>query len=199
MRLWIAVALMLPVVVSAQSRDEEIRLAKSAAPPALSADAKVYVLDHGHYVVAAEGHSGLACTVVRPTSDTKAPECGDAEADRTVLAVERFRSEAVLAGHSRDQVKQETAAAFASGRFHGPTRPALVYMLSSAQELTDPNGKPVGHWMPHLMVFYPNLSGDEFGLIDSPDMDVPSVVEPGSPMSALVVVARNWVDPAPKP
>ncbi len=128
-----------------------------------------------------------------------APECGDAEADATVLAVERFRVEDRLAGHSRAEVEQAVSAGFASGRFHAPTRPALVYMLSSAQNLTNPSGKAIGRWMPHVMVFYPNLRGADLGLVDSPDMDIPSLVESGSPMSALVVVARNWVDPVPKP
>jgi hypothetical protein len=199
MRLWLVVALMLPVVVSAQSRDEEIRLARSAAPAAISGDAKVWVLDNGHYVVAVPGHSSMACVVIRPTAESVAPECGDAEADATILAAERFRVEQRLAGHSWEECKKLAAAAFASGRLHAPQRPALVYMLSSAQILTDPNGKTVGHWMPHLMVFYPNLHDADFGLVDSPDMDVPSVVEAGTPLSALVVVARNWVDPAPTP
>lgn len=199
MRLWFAVAFVVPVVVFGQSRDDEIRLARSAAPPALSTDAKVWVLDHGHYVVADQGRSSIACTLVRATEGTQQPECGDAEADATVLAVERFRVEQRLAGHSPDEVKQAVTQALASGRLHAPTRPALVYMLSSAQNLIDANDKPIGHWMPHLMVFYPNLRESDFGIIQSPDMDIPGLVEPGTPLSALVVVARNWVDPAPTP
>ena len=198
MRVWVALALVMPIVVSAQSRDEEIRLARSAAPAAITKDAKVWVLDNGHYVVADPGRSGMACTVVRSTAGTQAPECGDAEADATVLAVERFRTEQRLAGQSKEQIEGELADLIKAGRFRAPTRPALVYMLSSAQVLNNPAGKVIGKWMPHVMVFYPGLRDSELGLVDSPDMDIPSLVEPGTPMSALVVVARNWVDPAPR-
>jgi hypothetical protein len=193
-RLW--VVLLVPTLAAAQSRDQEIRLARSAAPPAISKDAKVYVLDHDHFVVADPGRSGEACLVARPTAETLAPMCGDVEADATILAVERFRSVESIGGKSHDTIKAQIAGGFKSGRFHAPKRPALIFMMSSAQNLADPDGNPVGKWFPHVMVFYPHMQNADYGLVASKDPEMPGVIEAGSPMSALIVMMHDWVDPA---
>jgi hypothetical protein len=204
MRVWLVLTVVVPVVVvpavlAAQSRDDEVRLARSAAPAAVAKDAKVYVLDHGHYVVADPGRSAEVCLVARPEPKAVAPECGDAEADATELALERFRTEQRLAGQSPADIDRAVADGMRSGRFRAPKRPALVFMLSSAQQLTDPEGKPVGHWYPHVMIFYPGLTNGDVGVVDSPDVNIPGVVGSGTSRSGLVVVARDWVDPAPIP
>lgn len=196
MRVWLVLTVVVPSVLAAQSRDDEIRLARSAAPVEISKDAKVYVLDHGHYVVADPGRSTEACVVVRPGPKDVAPQCGDAEADATELALERFRTEQRLAGQSKADIDRAIADGMRSGRFRAPKRPALVFMLSSAQQLTDPDGKPVGHWYPHVMIFYPGMTASDLGVVDSPDVNIPGVAAPGSERSALVVVARDWVNPA---
>ena len=71
------------------SRADEIRYAKSAAPANVSKNAKVWVLENGHYVVAEQGTSGVACMVGRSTATSFEPQCGDAEADATVLSINR--------------------------------------------------------------------------------------------------------------
>jgi hypothetical protein len=197
MRVWLAVILVVPAVLAAQSRDDEIRLARSAAPPAIAKHAKVYVLDRGHYVVADPGGSTEACMVARPETTVVAPECGDAEADATELAVERFRTEQRLAGRSKAEIDRAVTDGSHSGRFRAPKRPALVFMMSSAQRLTSPDGADIGRWFPHVMVFYPGVTTSDLGVVDSPDANVPSVLDAGSPHAALVVVTRAWVDPAP--
>lgn len=199
MRIWVALALVLPSVLTAQSRDDEVRLARSAAPAAVAKDAKVYVLENGHYVVADPGHSTEACMVGRPGPLDVAPMCGDAEADATELTLERFRTEQRLAGKSKAEIDKAIKDGLSAGRFRAPKRPALVFMLSSNQELTDPSGKPIGHWHPHLMVFYPGVTADGMGLVDSPDMNVPTVLNDGGPEAVLVIVANNWSDLASKP
>jgi hypothetical protein len=197
MRKLLWVALIVPAVTTAQSRDQEIHLARSAAPADISKDAKVYVLDHDHYVVADPGRASEACLVARPAEQAFAPMCGDAEADATILAVERFRSVEVLAGKSQDVVKREIADGFKSGRFHAPKRPALIFMMSSAQLLPNPAGTKISKFLPHVMVYYPNMDNPDYGLVESQDNNVPGMVEPGSPMSALVVVMHDWVNPTP--
>jgi hypothetical protein len=72
----------------------------------------------------------------------------------------------------------------------------LIFMMSSAQILTGPDGRNVGKWMPHVMVYYPQMRDTDYGLVASKDDHIPSLVEPGSPMSALVVVTHDWVDTA---
>jgi len=120
----------------------------------------------------------------------------DAEADGTILAVERFRSVELLAGKSQDVVKREIDDGFKSGRFHAPKRPALIFMMSSAQLLPSPDGTKIGKFHPHLMVFYPHMHNADYGLSESEDNNVPGVLDADSPMSSLVVVMHDWVDPA---
>ena len=209
MRAWIIAALVVPGVIAAQqdpppsapanlSRADEIRYARSAAPEDISKGAKVWVLESGHYVVAEKGTRAVACMVIRSTATSFEPQCGDMEADETVLAVERFRTEQRIAGKTSDEIKAEVDDCLASGRFRSPKRPALVYMLSSSQVLVDPKGNAI-RFMPHLMIFYPFMKNSALGLTASTSMDIPGVVREGTPMSALVVVARDWVDPAKTP
>jgi hypothetical protein len=197
MRTLFLAVLMVPAVAGAQTRDQEIRLAKSAAPAEISKDAKVWVLENGHYVVADQGRSTEACVVTRSQSQAFEPQCGDAEADATILAVERYRVEERLAGKSTDQIKRDIDDGFKSGRFHAPKRPALIFMQSSAQILAKPDGTIIGKWMPHLMVFYPQMHDSDLGLVASEDMNIPSVLDPGTSHSAMVIVMHDWVDPSP--
>lgn len=203
MRAWTIALLLTPTLLGAQSnlsRAEEIRFAKGAAPAEVSKDAKVWVLENGHYIVAEQGGaSGVACLVARSTATSFEPQCGDAEADATVLAVYRFRVEERIAGKTREQIKADVDRGFASGRFHAPQRPALVYMESASQVLTDATGKSSSHFMPHVMVYYPNMKPSEMGIVASKSMDVPGMVQDGTPMSALVVVTRDWAEPNATP
>lgn len=207
MRVWILASVLVPAAMAAQqdpppvappamlSRADEIRFARSAAPAEISKDATVYVLENGHYVVAEQGTSGMACVIIRTFAASFEPQCGDAEANATVLAIYRFRAEQRIAGRTPDQIKAEVDSGMASGRFRSPRRPALVYMESSSQVLSD--GKARSKFMPHVMVYYPFMKSNAMGIVASKSIDVPGVVQDDTPMSALVVVTRDWVDPAP--
>ena len=206
MRVWILASLLVPAAIAAQqdpqptapairSRADEIRYARSAAPADISKDAKVWVLENGHYVVAEEGTSGVACEVGRNSPTSFEPQCGDAEADSTIMAIFRFRSEERIAGRSVEQIKAEVDSGIASGRFHAPRRPALVYMESSSQVLSGADGKNRSHFMPHLMIFYPGMTNSSMGIFASKSSDVPNVTLEGTPISGLIVVMRDWVDP----
>jgi hypothetical protein len=211
MRARLIASLLIPAAIAAQpapqptapvnlSRADEIRYAKSAAPAEVLKDAKVWVLEDGHYVVAEPGgSSGMACTILRSSPTSFEPQCGDAEADATILAIYRFRTEERIAGKTGDQIKAEVDSGLASGRFRSPQRPALVYMVSSSQVLTDPEGKARSHFMPHLMIYYPFMKNSAMGIVASKSLDVPGVVQEDSPMSALIVVMRDWVDPVKTP
>jgi hypothetical protein len=203
MRIGLFALLLVPALVSAPvpspsfSRAEEIRLAKSAAPPAVTRDARVYVLENGRYVIAEAGHSGAACVLIRIPAEALEPECGDAEADATVLAAERFRVEQRVAGLSPAEIDRAVADAMAAGRLRSPTRPAVVYMMSSAQVLYE-GDRRIGKWKPHVMVFYPFLQARDLGLpVDDPDVRIPSVLQAGTPLSSMIVVTPAFVDPAP--
>jgi hypothetical protein len=177
------------------SRADQIRYAKSAAPAEISKDAKVWVLENGRYVVAEQGTTGIACMVARSVATSFEPQCGDAEADATVLAIYRFRVEQRIAGKTQDEINAEVDSGRASGRFRSPQHPALVYMQSSSQVLSDAKGTARSRFMPHLMMYYPFMKNSSMGIVASRSMDVPSVVQEDTPMSALIVVTRDWVDP----
>jgi hypothetical protein len=208
MRAWMTAFLVLPAAIAAQqpptaptilSPADEIRYARSAAPPDISKNAKVWVLENGHYVVAEPGTSDIACVVTRNTATSFEPQCGDAEADATVFAIYRFRTEQRIAGLTRDAVKAAVDSGLAAGRFRAPRRPALVYMNSSAQVLTDSNGTARSRFMPHLMIYYPFMQKGSMGIVASKSMNVPGVAGADTPLSALIIVARDWVDPAASP
>ncbi len=206
MRAWIFACLLVPVTLAAQqdptlaaptnlSRAAEIEYAKNAAPAEISRDAKVWVLENGHYVVAEQGSSGIACMVGRANGTGFQPQCGDAEADATVLPIWRFWTEQQIAGKTRAEIKAAVDDGLAKGRFHAPQRPALVYMQSASQVYTDTAGKHPNHFMPHLMVFYPHMSSKSMSIVASNSMDIPGVVMDDTPLSALVVVVRDWTEP----
>ncbi|MDE3217675.1 MAG: hypothetical protein KGO03_14800 [Gemmatimonadota bacterium] len=162
----------------------------------MSKDAKIWVLENGHYVVAVNGTSGMACAVMRERANSLVPICGDAEADATVMAISRFETEQRLAGKTRAEIRAEVGRGIASGRFRLPKIPALTYMTSSEQVLTDPNGGHPSRFMPHLMVFYPNMHAKAMGIVGSNSMDIPIVGDDGTPLSRLVIVVRDWTEPA---
>jgi hypothetical protein len=211
MRAWMIASCLVPAAIAAQqdpppptapmnlSRTDEIRYAKSAAPAEISKDAKVWVLENGHYVVAVPGTSGMACLITRNSPTSFEPQCGDAEADATVFAIYRFRTEQRIAGKTRDAITAEVDSGMAAGRFRSPERPALVYMNSSSQVLTNYEGTTRSHFMPHIMIYYPLMKNSAMGIVASKSMDIPGVVQEGTPMSALIVVTRDWVDPDKAP
>jgi hypothetical protein len=206
MRAWMIACFLVPGALAAQqdpsptaptnlSIADEIRYAKSAAPADISKNAKVWVLENGHYVVAEQGTSGEACVITRYSPTSFEPQCGDAEADATILAIYRFRTEQRIAGKSQAEIAAEIDSGLASGRFQTPRRPALVYMTSASQVLGDYSGKHNSHFMPHVMIYYPGMQSSAMGIVPSKSMDVPGVVKDNTPMSALVVVVRDWVEP----
>ncbi|HVX41723.1 MAG TPA: hypothetical protein VHB25_19335 [Gemmatimonadaceae bacterium] len=207
MRGLLAASFVIPAALAAQqnsppsapvnlSRADEIQYARSAAPADVSKNATVWVLESGHYVVAVKGTSGMACAVTREHPKSLVPICGDAEADSTVMAVARFETEERLAGKSPAAIKSDVSSGLASGRFRLPRRPALTYMTSSAQVITDPNGGHPTRFLPHLMLFYPNMQAQGMGIVESNSMDIPLLDEGGTPMSRLVIVVRDWTEPA---
>jgi hypothetical protein len=98
-------------------------------------------------------------------------------------------------GRSSEDVEREIAAGLSSGRFRTPRRPALSWMLSGAQRLMSDDGKPVGRWRPHLMIYYPYLTATELGLGTVPDLKGAVLVDGGTPSSNLMIVTSDFVQP----
>jgi hypothetical protein len=176
-------------------RAREIALARSAAPPAVSDSATIYVLGDSGWEIAVKGANGVACHVNRSWVASLEPHCFDAEAAATILPMELRRTELLHRGYSLAEADQDIAAGLASGRFRLPRRLAMSYMMSSAQQLVSDDGRPVGSWRPHVMIFFPYLTAAELGLGTNQDPRAAILVDPGKPTANVMVVVRDFIEP----
>jgi len=158
----------------------------------------VWVLENGHTSRRGGRHFGYRVRVGRNSPTSFEPQCGDAEADATVLAIYRSVPSSGSPARPRTRSRRRSTAGWPRTV---PVAAAsrLVYMVSSSQVLSDPTGKVRPRFMPHLMVYYPFMKNSAMGIVASKSMDVPGVVQEDTPMSALVVVMRDWVDPNKTP
>lgn len=174
-------------------RDREIALARSAAPAAVADSAAVYVLTEQGYERAVEGVSGAACYVSRDWLASLEPHCFDAEGAATILPLAMHRVSLLHQGKSPAEADRAVADGLVSGRFRLPRRPAVSYMLSAAQALIADDGRAVGAWKPHIMIYYPYLTPADLGLTGaSPGL---FVVDAGQPTANLVIVVPDFVQP----
>jgi hypothetical protein len=185
-------------------RNAEIALARSAAPPSVSADAEVMVLGPHGYVSTGPGKNGFVCIVERSWFDgvaddgfwnprLRAPVCFNRQAARSVLPVLLTRTAWAMAGASQAQIAARTRAAMRAGRIPKPESGAFTYMMSKDGYLGDDAGGP---WRPHVMFFMPpgplsdwgaNLPGTRvFGTAAGPD-----------PYTMIYVPVAAWSDGTP--
>ena len=178
-------------------REREIALARSAAPREVSRDATVMVLTERGFEVAERGSNGVTCVVNRSHPKSLEPHCFDAEGSATVLPIELRRTELLREGKSPEEIDREIGRGLLSGKYRLPRRPAMSYMMSSGQVLYDDDGTLAGRWQPHVMIFYPNLTPADLGLGGTPSPKAAVVVDEGLPLSNIMVVVKDFVDPAP--
>ena len=177
-------------------RAREIALARSAAPPAVSDSATIFVLGQEGYEIAVRGTNGNACYVDRSRVETIAPQCFNAEGAATIMAVEMRSTELLHQEHSVAETNREIADGMASGHFRLPRRPVLCYMMSADQNLFDNEGKPVGHWHPHLMWYTPYVTAAELGLGKTGSDGTTTAVQwEGSPLASVIIVVRDSLKP----
>lgn len=186
------------------ARDDEIALARSAAPPSISADAEVLVLGDRGYETAVKGKNGFVCFVERSwdagfddpefwNPKLRGPNCLNPPAARTVLPQYIRRTEWALAGVSRQEMKAKTGSAIASHEFKSPEPGALSFMLSKDGYVSD---DAAGPWLPHVMFFVPHGQAVAWGaglegspVIGKDRSDIESTV--------LFVPVRHWSDGSP--
>ncbi len=182
------------------NRDEEIALARSAAPPSIAGDAEVLVLGSRGFETAVKGKNGFACIVERSWATgfedpefwnpkLRSPNCFNAAA-RAVLAQYLKRTEWVLAGATKQQMIGRTKAALADKTFVAPEPGAMCYMLSAQGYLNDHDG----HWMPHVMIYVPNAKAASWG---ANQKDSPINAFEGDeldPVSVFLIPVRHWSD-----
>jgi hypothetical protein len=189
------------------SRDDEIAVARSAAPPSLSVDAEILVLgDHG-YETAVAGRNGFVCLVERAWASGlddaefwnpkgRTPICLNPAAVRSVLPAYLERTQWVLAGASRVEIADRTRAAVAAGRSATPEIGAMSYMLSRSGYLSDDAGGP---WRPHLMFFLPSgTTAPAAWGANLPGSPVPGARGSASePVTVFFIPVSKWSDGTP--
>jgi hypothetical protein len=178
------------------TRDQEIALARSAGPASVTQGARVFVLTATGYAVADSGTTGAACYVSRSWPESLEPHCFDPEGAATILPMEMRRVELMAAGRAIDDVEREIADGIIAGRYRLPTRPATSYMMSCAQRLIDDDGRPVGKWRSHLMIYFPYLTNESIGMAGGPDLKAAIVVNPGTPEANIMIPIQEFITPA---
>jgi hypothetical protein len=188
-------------------RNAEIALARSAAPDAISGDAKILILGRHGYETAAEGKNGFVCVVERGwMSPSDAPEfwnpklrgpiCFNPPAARSVLPTTYKRTEMVLAGRTKAEIVDGNKAAFERGELPPLEPGAMSYMMSKEAYLTDDGG----HNLAHLMFYTPPLDGGVWGadLPKSPVMLIPQF-RGAQPINVFIVPVSKWSDGSAAP
>jgi hypothetical protein len=162
----------------------QIALAESAGPPDVARDATIFVLGPQGYKQVREGRNGFTCLIARQFPNTVEPECFDAEGTATLVPVRMFVEAERAKGTSEAAIEKAVANGYGSGRFVGPRKPGLVYMLSSHNVVFDPVRKQIIHFPGHLMFYAPNVTEKDVG--SGPG--APDILAPGTPLAMLIVV-----------
>jgi hypothetical protein len=183
---------------------DEIAQARSAAPPSISDDAGVLILDSHGYETAVKGKNGFVCLVQRAwfsgLDDTefwnpkeRAPICFNPQGARSVLPALLKRTNWVLAGATKAEIIDRTKAALAANEIPAPEVGTMTYMLAKNAYHSD---RVAGPWHPHLMFFLPRIDVAEWGanVPGSPVMGAASATEP---WTVFFVPVTNWSDGTP--
>ena len=184
-------------------RNAEIALARSAAPAAISSDAKVLVLGWRGYETAIEGKNSFVCMVERSwmspfnsaefwSPKVRVPMCFNPAAAQSILPLTIRRTEMVLAGMSKAQMIDSIKAGFDKKELPVPGPGAMCYMMSRAGYLND----ALGHHVPHLMFYFPLTDKSSWGadLPDSPVTLNPQFRDGPEPITEFVIPVGKWSD-----
>jgi hypothetical protein len=181
----------------------EIAMARSAAPEAISSDAKILVLGWRGYETAIEGRNGFVCMVERSwmspfnsaefwNPKVRVPMCFNPAAARSILPLTIKRTEMVLAGLSKSQMIDSIKAGFNNEELPVPEPGAMCYMMSRAGYLND----AVGHYVPHLMFYFSLTDKSSWGadLPGSPVTLNPQFRDGPEPITEFVISVGKWSD-----
>jgi hypothetical protein len=153
----------------------ETQLALAAAPPALRAEATVFLLDPktGYYLskqgVSREGKNGVACLVERTQwelgefrDDLYVPLCYDAAGTATYLQMIMDTAQMRAEGKSAAAVKAEVERRWAQKIYRVPAKHGLSYMVAPLMRTVGPPDMQVHTMaMPHLMFYAPFATNED--------------------------------------
>lgn len=196
---------MAPIGQYQMDRDAEISLARSAAPPAISRDAEVWVLGPSGYEIAVKGTNGFACIVQRSwamvfddlefwNSKIRGAMCFNAPAVHSVLLPYLARTKMVLGGQSKAQIIDAMNAAFDKKEFAAPAPGSMCYMMSSHSYLADGGGS----WHSHLMFLLPSTDAAAWGA-GMPGSPVLVAQDSPNHMTIFMIPLSTWSDGSAAP
>lgn len=179
---------------------EEIALARSAAPPSISANAEILVLGPTGFNIAVRGTNGFVCLVERSwdaefvnpvfwNPHNRGPDCLNPAAARTVLPHMLERAKWALSGLSIAEMSDRTAAEVAAKTYVMPEPGAMAYMLSKQQYLAD----DIHNWHPHLMFFLAASDAEMGANLPGSPLIHPYPPTP-DPVTTYLVAVRTWSD-----
>jgi hypothetical protein len=200
---------MAPLDQYLMDRNDEIALARTAAPPSISKDATVMVLGRHGYETAVEGTNGFVCNVDRSWMDQfenspefwnpkrLGPVCYNPQAARTLLPILLIRTRLALAGKSKAEMKEGMKAAIEKGELPALEPDGMAYMLSKQGFL---NSK-CGNCAPHLMFYVPVKDAKTWGAgargTDFPILLAPHFNGDPEPVTEFIVPVPEWSDGTP--
>ena len=187
-------------------QNAEIAMARSAAPAAISRDAKILVLGRRGYETAVEGKSGFVCLIDRSwmgpfgsldfwNPRVLAPVCLNPPAARSILPISLKRAELALAGLSTTQMIAGIKEAVEKKELTTPEHGAIGYMMSKDSYFGD-SYPPA---LPHMMFYLPETAGSQLGadVPNSPVHLTPSSPDDPEPGTTFIVLVGNWSDGTP--
>jgi hypothetical protein len=184
---------------------DEIVLARSAAPKAVSDEAEVMVLRREGYVTAVKGTNGFLCIVERGWAGDssfadfwnprqRAPNCFNPAAAETYAPIYLMKTRLVLAGKSKQEIVQTAATALDKKRLPALAPGAMCYMMSKQQYLNDQDG----NWQPHMMFFVRGDVSKSWGA-NVPGSPVMAANDPEERATIFMITAKHWSDGTPAP
>ena len=188
-------------------RDVEIAMARSAGPNSISSRAKVLVLGRQGYETAVEGTNGFVCLVGRSWALPKSnrafwdpkihgPICLAAPGARSYLPIYLKQTELAIAGRSNVQIEDAIINGIAKGELPTPEPGSLSYMLSKQGYLND---YIKGPWLPHVMVFVPEIDPKALGSDLGDDVPLGAHEEKIGRYTTIEIPVSHWSDGTPSP
>lgn len=189
------------------SKQQEIALARSAAPPSVSMHATVMVLTAHGYVTAVKGSNGFVCIVTRSWDNAatvksarfwnpkiSVADCLNAPGAHSMLAEYLMKTQWAVAGASEAEIGERIKAARGAGKMEASTAGAIAYMMS--KQSWGVGGNP-GAWRPHLMFYFPNAQAPNWGA----NIDGTPVLSGAADDNTTVynVLVPVWSDGSPAP
>jgi hypothetical protein len=183
--------------------EQEIALARSAAPSSISSNAEILILRPHGYETAVKGKNGFVCLVERAwdadfsdplfwNPQTRGADCLNPEAARTMLPHYRERTSWALAGVSKADMMARTKAEISADSYLMPGPGAMAFMMSKDQRL----GAKNDHWHPHLMFFVANAADATWGA-NFDGSPVLIGVSGSEPVKTFLVPLKAWSDGTP--